>query len=70
MTEFLDSVSVSDVAGVQELFKEQVGSVLQNGLEGELGEELGYSKYDYRNKETDNCRKGHSEKTAQQLRGH
>lgn len=64
MTEFLDSVGVSDVAGVQELFKELVGSVLQNGLEGELEEELGYSKYDYRNKETDNSRNGHSEKTV------
>ena len=26
-------------------------------------EELGYSKYDYRNKETDNSRNGHSSKT-------
>jgi len=29
-----------------------VSTVLENGLEGELG----YSKYDYRNKETDNSR--------------
>jgi len=64
LTEFLDSVGVSDVAGVQELFKDLVSSVLQNGLEGELEEELGYSKYDYRNKETDNSRNGHSEKTV------
>ena len=39
-----------------------VGTVLESGLEGELDEELGYSRYDYRNKETDNCRNGHSEK--------
>ena len=26
-----------------------VGTVLENGLEGKLEEELGYSKYDYRN---------------------
>ena len=64
LTEFLDRVGVSDVAGVQELFKELVGSVLENGLEGELDAELGYSKYDYRNKETDNSRNGHSEKTV------
>lgn len=37
---------------------EMVGTVLENGLEGELDEELGYSKYDYRNKDTDNCRNG------------
>jgi transposase-like protein len=64
LSEFLNSIGVSDVAGVQELFKDLVGSVLENGLEGELEEELGYSKYDYRNKETDNSRNGHSEKTV------
>lgn len=32
-------------------------------LEGVLDEELGYFKYDYRNKETDNSRNGHSQKT-------
>lgn len=35
---------------------------LEGGLEGELNEELGDSKYDYRNKDTDNSRNGHSEK--------
>lgn len=32
-------------------------------LEGVLDEELGYSKYDYRNKDTDNSRNGHFTKT-------
>ena len=59
----LEGAGITDVAGVQELYKEMVGSVLGNSLEGELDEELGYSKYDYRNKETENCRNGHSEKT-------
>lgn len=48
---------------VQEFFKEMVGTVLENGLEGELEEELDYSKYDYRNKQTDNSRNGYTEKT-------
>lgn len=39
-----------------------VSTMLENGLEGELDEELGYTKYDYRNKETDNSRNGYSEK--------
>ena len=30
--------------------KEMVGEVLENGLEAELDDELGYSKYDYRKK--------------------
>lgn len=41
-----------------------VGTVLESGLEGELDEKLGYSKYDCRNKETDNCHNGHSEKSV------
>ena len=32
-------------------------------LEGVLDEELSYSKYDYKNKDTDNSRNGHSAKT-------
>lgn len=35
---------------------------MEEGLDAELSEELGYSKYDYRNKETDNSRNGHSSK--------
>lgn len=59
----LQDAGINDVAGVQDLFKEMVGTVLENGLEGELDEELGYSKYDYQNKQTENSRNGHSEKT-------
>lgn len=63
LLEMLQSAGINDVAGVQELFKEMVSSVLENGLEGEMEDELGYSKYDYHNKETDNSRNGYSEKT-------
>ncbi len=63
LLEMLQDAGINDVAGVQELFKEMVSTVLQNGLEAELDEELGYSKYDYRNKQTDNSRNGYSEKT-------
>ncbi len=63
LLEMLQDAGINDVAGVQDLFKEMVSTVLENGLEAELDEELGYSKYDYRNKQTDNCRNGYSEKT-------
>lgn len=59
----LKDLDVNSVDGIQGLFKEMIGAVLENGLEGELDEELGYSKYDYRNKNTDNSRNGHSDKT-------
>lgn len=61
---FLADVGINDVDGVKNLFKELVGTVLENGLEGELEEELGYSKYDYRNKITDNSRNGYTDKTV------
>lgn len=40
-----------------------VGDILENGLEAELDEELGYSKYDCHNKDTSNSWNGHSSKT-------
>lgn len=33
-------------------------------LEAEMDEKLGYSKYDYQNKETDDSRNGYSKKTV------
>ena len=36
---------------------------LINGLDAELDDELGYSRYDYKNKDTYNSRNGHSSKT-------
>lgn len=69
MMEILNSAGVSDVDGVKELFKDLVGAVLSNGLEGELESELGYSKYDYRNKETDNSRNGHTTKRLKSSMG-
>ena len=45
------------------MFKETIAEFMENGLEAELDDELGYSKYDYKNKDTDNSRNGHSSKT-------
>ena len=44
LSEFLCSLGVSDAAGVHELFKELVSTVLENCLEGEPDAELGYSE--------------------------
>lgn len=54
---------------VQALFRDFVAMTLEGGLEAELDEELGYSKYDYRNKETDNSRNGYSKKTVKSSLG-
>ena len=54
---------ISSMEDIQNLFKETIAEFMGNGLEAELEDELGYSKYDYRNKNTDNSRNGYSGKT-------
>ena len=61
--ELLELSQVSSMDDIQNLFKEIIAEFMEDGLDAELSEELGYSKYDYRNKETDNSRNGHNGKT-------
>lgn len=53
-----------DAQDVQEMLKDLLGDTLQGMLEAEMDEKLGYSKYDYKNKETDDSRNGYSKKTV------
>lgn len=55
---------LTDVKDIQTLLKEQFKDIMQEMLEAELDYELGYSKYDYKNKETDNSRNGARSKTV------
>lgn len=64
LLEILQNAGINDVEGVQDLFKEIVSTVLESGLEAELEDELGYGKYDHRNKNTDNSCNVFSEKTT------
>ena len=61
--ELLQMSNIGSMKDIQNLFKETIAEFMENGLEAELDEELGYSKYDYKNKDTDNSRNGHSSKT-------
>ena len=60
--ELLQMGGISSMDDIQNLFKETIAEFMENGLDAELDDELGYSKYDYKNKETDNSRNGHSSK--------
>lgn len=60
---FLKDNPINDPNDIQELMKEMMRQVLQGGLEAELDDELGYTRYDYRNKETENSHNGFSKKT-------
>ena len=44
---------------MKDVFKMTVGKMLENGLDGELDDELGCTKYDYRNKDGNNSRNGY-----------
>jgi putative transposase len=61
--EMLKGTGIETMDDLQDFYKEIIGGFLEDGLEAELDDELGYSKYDYRSKETDNSRNGYSEKT-------
>ena len=60
--ELLQESNISSMEDIQNLFKETIAEFMENGLEAELDEHLGYSKYDYRNKDTENSRNGRSRK--------
>ena len=57
-----NNVKVKDGTDVNSIMRDMMSIILEGALDQEMDEELGYSKYDYRNKETDNSRNGHSQK--------
>jgi putative transposase len=69
LTTLMSQFNINELGDFRGLFKEMVGVFLESGLEGELDDELGYSKYDYRNKETANSRNGHSRKSLRTSNG-
>lgn len=58
----LEHYQPNDARDVQEMLKDLLGDTLQGMLEAEMDETLGYSKYDYQNKQTDDSRNGYSKK--------
>ena len=59
----MKGLGVKSFDDLKDVFKLMVGEMLENGLEGELDDELGYTKYDCRNKSSENSRNGYSKKT-------
>ena len=67
--QLLEERGVKDLAGVHALVKELTSDFIQEAMDAELEEELGYSKYDYKNKGTDNSRNGSYKKTVASSQG-
>ena len=60
--ELIKKNNLKTAGDVQEMLKEMFGRTLEQMLEAELENELGYSKYNYQEKNTDNSRNGHTKK--------
>lgn len=63
MEGFLKNNPIRNGKDVNSIMREMMSIILEGTLDGELDEELGYSKYDYKNKDTNNSRNGYSKKT-------
>ena len=48
---------------IQQLFRETIAEFMESGLDAEMDEQLGYDRYDVKEKETDDSRNEHSKKT-------
>ncbi|SDM90022.1 hypothetical protein SAMN05192585_10747 [Acetanaerobacterium elongatum] len=57
--DLLQISNTSSMDDIQDLFQETIAEYIENGLDAELDAELGYSRYDYRYKETSNSRNRH-----------
>lgn len=55
-----NNVTAKDGTDVNSIMRDMMPIILEGALDQEMDGELGYSKYDYRNKDTDNSRNGHS----------
>lgn len=60
--ELIDQYGVKTTDDIKEMLKDLLGETIQTMLEGEIEEELGYSKYNYEEKNTQNSRNGYTPK--------
>lgn len=62
--EMMKQGELKDINDVHGFLKDQFKDLIEEMLEAELDYELGYTKYDYQNKNTDNSRNGKRSKTV------
>lgn len=63
MREMMKDYLKNNDVHINSVMRDMMSVLLEWVLDEELDEELGYSKYDYRNKNTDNSSNGHSSQT-------
>ena len=67
--EFLKQNLISSPDDLNTFFKDMMKVMIEEFYQGELEEELGYTKYDYRNKDSNNSRNGYSSKKLKSSAG-
>ncbi len=58
-----NNVQPKSGADINSIMRDMMSIMLEGTLDAEMDEELGYSRYDYKNKDTGNSRNGYSKKT-------
>jgi transposase-like protein len=69
LKQFLKENDIQDPVHLNMLFRQITGVLLEEMLEGERDEHLGYTREEGRNKQTDNSRNGYSPKTVRSNQG-
>ena len=69
LKDLIKEYGIKDMNDVHNFVKMLMAETIQTALDAELDEELGYSKYDYKNKNTKNSRNGYSTKIVQSSNG-
>ena len=64
LKELIAEYGIKDLNDVHEFAKMSTAETIRAALDSELDNELGYSKYDYKNKHASNSRNGYSPKTV------
>lgn len=69
LRKLIKKYNLKDTEDIQGMLKDMFGDAIQEMLEAELEDDLGYSRYDYKNKVTTNSRNGFSKKKVRSSYG-
>ena len=69
LKELIAKYGIKGINDVHEFVKMLTAETIQVALDAQIENEIGYSKYDYKNKQTSNSRNGYSSKTVQESMG-
>jgi len=62
LRKLIKQYNLKDTNDIQNMLKDMFGDAISEMLEAELEDDLGYTRYDYKNKKTTNSRNGYSKK--------